>query len=108
MIRRRFRIKKVEVTDLAVLLALALGAVGAVYGFFFSVNALYFTNYIIEDIQSFSYSSNIIRLFLFILAVTTLHAMIFAVAGFIIGLIGGMLLNIAFRFTSGIRYLVEE
>ncbi len=108
MIRRRFRLKKIEVTDLAVLISLASGAVGIIYGFFFSIKALFFTNYIVEDFQSFSYSSNIIRIILFILAISLLHAMIFAVVGFVCGLIKGLLINLGFRLTGGIRFMVEE
>lgn len=108
MIRRRFKITKIEVTDIAIILAMALGVIGLVYGLLFSVNALFFTNYVIEDAESFSYSSNIIRIILFILAITILHTMVFAVIGFVNGLIVGLLLNLGFRFLSGIRYIVEE
>lgn len=108
MIRRRFKITKIEVTDLAVILAMAIGTIGLIYGFVFSVNGLFLTDYIIEEPETFNYAGNILRIILFILAITTLHTMIFAIFGFLFGLISGILLNFGFRFMSGIRYVAEE
>jgi len=108
MLRHKYRILNVNVTDVAIVCAFIFGIIGIVWGLFFSIKALFFTDYLISNPEAFSYAKHTISIILLIIALTIISTIIFGIIGFLSGIILSLITNVGFRFSKGIRYVIEE